>query len=254
MSTTEDPLNPIPCRTCHAPNGHSNRDVAAACRGATEPAWAEPLRTELRALVDAPWTPASLKKVSDFALKIKGLVALSTGAPDPKPRGLGAPWLGLNPSSEDDDAPAMADTFTPVLTNPGVGAETFGAKVIREALAVAAQLKGQEGVPGLVRALRDAKEAGLAEVIPKLQARLDELLGADEPRQTPPLLMTPLQEALEIFSRYCPGANPPLQGEHDELYMCVDPARVPAIDRDRLNELGWEADDDLHSFMRHTSA
>ena len=59
-------------------------------------------------------------------------------------------------------------------------------------------------------------------------------------------------ESVSIFSRYA-AAYLPVQAEHDELYVCVDPGRVSPEDKARLGKLGWDSNE-AGTFLRHTSA
>ena len=57
-----------------------------------------------------------------------------------------------------------------------------------------------------------------------------------------------LIEALTIFLKY-DNPHSPTHCEHDELMVCINPAKVSAEDKARLEELGFHAnDDDEHSF------
>jgi hypothetical protein len=61
-----------------------------------------------------------------------------------------------------------------------------------------------------------------------------------------------LIEALTILAAYAdPDARSVTGCEHDELYVYLDPARVTAADKDRLNDLGFHAsehDEHFYSF------
>ena len=62
--------------------------------------------------------------------------------------------------------------------------------------------------------------------------------------------MKDLIEALTIFAKYTSDAHPTCC-EHDVLYVLVDPARVTAEDRARLDVLGFvaqESDRDFRSY------
>lgn len=61
-------------------------------------------------------------------------------------------------------------------------------------------------------------------------------------------------EAMGTFARYAEKDYLPVQGEHDELYVCVDPTQVQPEDLRRLEELGWNPRSDMRSFVRYTSA
>lgn len=50
--------------------------------------------------------------------------------------------------------------------------------------------------------------------------------------------MRDLIEALTILSKYT-DAEYPTHCEHDELTVCVDPAKVSDVDKARLDELGF---------------
>ena len=52
--------------------------------------------------------------------------------------------------------------------------------------------------------------------------------------------MKDLIEALTIFAKYTDDEHPTCC-EHDELYVLVDPAKVTAEDRVRLDALGFAA-------------
>lgn len=52
--------------------------------------------------------------------------------------------------------------------------------------------------------------------------------------------MKDLIEALTIFAKYT-DAEFPTHCEHDVLTVCVDPALVTAVDKARLEELGFHA-------------
>ena len=60
--------------------------------------------------------------------------------------------------------------------------------------------------------------------------------------------MKDLLEALTIFAKYTDAAYPTCC-EHDELYVLVDPAKVTAEDRVRLDALGFVAQDHDQNFI-----
>lgn len=166
---------------------------------AADPAWAEPMRQELRELVEGPMTPANLKKISSFTKHLQSLAALSTGAPMPRRRvGLFGNYAPEEDEPLDQDG-VEADQATelPLPLTPGgplgtalsaaqSSAETFGARVVREGLAALKHMRLADQIPGLVTALKAAKEAGLQTVAEKLERKIDEALGEEERQQSPP--------------------------------------------------------------------
>ncbi len=60
--------------------------------------------------------------------------------------------------------------------------------------------------------------------------------------------MNDLLEALTIFAKYT-DARHPTCCEHDVLYVLVDPAKVAAEDRTRLEALGFEAHENDANFQ-----
>lgn len=62
--------------------------------------------------------------------------------------------------------------------------------------------------------------------------------------------MKRLSEALSILLKYDEKAT--IQGEHDALYIHVDPSAVSVADIDSLYQLGVHIDEDLDCFIRHT--
>lgn len=64
-----------------------------------------------------------------------------------------------------------------------------------------------------------------------------------------------LIKAFKIFAKYSDSSHP-TGCEHDTLYVYVDPAKVSDEAKERLNELGFIADDELGRFysFRYGSA
>ncbi len=70
--------------------------------------------------------------------------------------------------------------------------------------------------------------------------------------------MRDLIEALTIFLKYTDPEKPNVSDtncEHDQLIVCIDPARVTSEDLARLDELGFSANEDDENFYsyRHGS-
>jgi hypothetical protein len=62
-----------------------------------------------------------------------------------------------------------------------------------------------------------------------------------------------LIEALTIFAKYT-DAEYPTHCEHDKLYVLVDPAKVTAEDKARLEDLGFRPSVDAFYSFRFGSA
>ena len=60
--------------------------------------------------------------------------------------------------------------------------------------------------------------------------------------------MNDLLEAFTIFAKYTSSRNPTCC-EHDVLYVLVDPAKVSADDRARLEALGFDAHEGDSNFQ-----
>lgn len=52
-----------------------------------------------------------------------------------------------------------------------------------------------------------------------------------------------LIEAMQIFAKYV-GDRHPTNCEHDELVVCVEPSKVSDEDRKRLDELGFQPNEE----------
>jgi hypothetical protein len=64
-------------------------------------------------------------------------------------------------------------------------------------------------------------------------------------------MLSELIEGLQIFLKYG-DAEWPTHCEHDELWICnVDAEVITQEDRDRLNELGFEYDEDDGSYKSY---
>ena len=62
--------------------------------------------------------------------------------------------------------------------------------------------------------------------------------------------MKDLLEAFTIFAKYTDAASPTCC-EHDTLYVLVDPAKVTAEDRARLETLGFTAQERDNNFSSY---
>ena len=62
--------------------------------------------------------------------------------------------------------------------------------------------------------------------------------------------MKDLLEAIAIFAKYT-DAQHPTCCEHDVLYVLVDPAQVPDIEKARLDALGFSASARDQNFYSH---
>jgi hypothetical protein len=66
--------------------------------------------------------------------------------------------------------------------------------------------------------------------------------------------LSQLIEALQIFLKYGDIAYP-THCEHDEMTVCVDPAKVSDEDKKKLDELGFfESDEDCFKSFKYGSA
>lgn len=59
--------------------------------------------------------------------------------------------------------------------------------------------------------------------------------------------MDELIEALKIFRKYT-DAKYPCWCEHDEFHVCVDPEEVSDEDKNKLEELGFDINEDTEDF------
>jgi hypothetical protein len=138
----------------------------------------EPIRVELRKLVDAPDLDKSLVAIAKLAKRAKDLFMVLK---DPVHATVGPrSQFMMNNSEESDD---LESASTGVLFSPNT-AETFGAKAIRELVgALPAITSMQRDTPeALVRAIADARIRGLTDVSAELEMRLvQKRLDGDRP-------------------------------------------------------------------------
>lgn len=136
-----------------------------------EEPWETEVRKKLLSLAGEPLTVQSAGRISEFA-KIAGeLVAVARNQlPRRKRRQSGWGGLALPDPGEPLDYPGV-----PIGVNNK--AETFGAKVLREVLAAIPKIQRKGNPAATVRAIAEAKKAGLDDLAKKLT---DELLLDDQ--------------------------------------------------------------------------
>lgn len=154
--------------------------TADAPRAPEEEPWATAVRAKLRELCEKPLTPGSARRVSDFAKLAAELAGVVKGAPPMGQKRGGGIYsvgsAGMPVYNYDDELMPItpinvggAQSWTGMSSN----AETYGATVLRELIAVAAKIGRPRSRPAdLVRAIVEAKKGGLDDLAAKLEAEL----------------------------------------------------------------------------------
>ncbi len=141
-----------------------------------EPAFAKALREQLRDMADKPLTVKSARQIGMFASASAKLMKIVGRGPLPSGKrhygGYMGP-LGNMDDELDDEGGGMSVVPLSPLSSLG-NAETFGSNVVRQALAAYKEIEeNKKRSPiQLIRAIGEAKRAGLDDIAEELKAKL----------------------------------------------------------------------------------
>jgi len=138
---------------------------------------AETLRAELRAILDNDGKPFDLqvaRHMYDFAIAAKDLLTVSVKTVEDAMRVVADNQGAMESLTGSSDPPP-----------PEVASETFGARIMRELLALVPTARKSEDPLTIVAAIADARERGMPDVAAKLEQKL---LGT--PLETPKVIHT----------------------------------------------------------------
>ena len=148
----------------------------------------EGVRAELKRLIEEPDLDKNLLSIEQIVHRTRELF-VAFKAPAARPRRNAKMYLSSPGYDSDDGEAMMSDPYGNLAPNP----ETFGAKTLREIMAlVPSLLQAQRETPqALVNAIADARRAGLADVSAELEQRLlnKKLDGARPVLEAPPAIM-----------------------------------------------------------------